>query len=392
MGDPPVQAVILAAGEGRRLTPLTNRRPKPMIPVGNKPLLEYIVEAVAAADIGQITLVVGYNQERIRNHFADGDEWGVTITYVEQATQLGTGHAVLQAESAVDGPFVVLNGDRIVEPAIIERVATAVQNGTYPLVTTTTVETPREYGVITSDGEIVTNIEEKPEGPVETNQINAGIYGFSPAFFETIRTTHTNGELTLTAALNEHAREHGGIERLSYTGQWLDVSNLWDLLRVNAGLIETEATAHSADETTRDREAVADDVVIADSVRIGPNVTLRGNTAVGRNVTIEANAVVENAIIFPDTVVGAGAVIRDAVIAGNVRMGPNVTIDGPPETMIVEETVHQDIELGGVVGDNTTIGAGATLTTGAVVGDDVDTDAGVTIDSRVPTGTTVRRG
>ncbi|SNR69946.1 glucose-1-phosphate thymidylyltransferase [Halorubrum ezzemoulense] len=392
MGDPPVQAVILAAGEGRRLTPLTNRRPKPMIPVGNKPLLEYIVEAVAVAGIGQITLVVGYNQERIRNHFADGDEWGVTITYVEQATQLGTGHAVLQAESAVDGPFVVLNGDRIVEPAIIERVATAVQNGTYPLVTTTTVETPREYGVITSDGEIVTNIEEKPEGPVETNQINAGIYGFSPAFFETIRTTHTNGELTLTAALNEHAREHGGIERLSYTGQWLDVSNLWDLLRVNAGLIETEATAHSADETTRDREAVADDVVIADSVRIGPNVTLRGNTAVGRNVTIEANAVVENAIIFPDTVVGAGAVIRDAVIAGNVRMGPNVTIDGPPETMIVEETVHQDIELGGVVGDNTTIGAGATLTTGAVVGDDVDTDAGVTIDSRVPTGTTVRRG
>lgn len=392
MSEPPVQAVILAAGEGRRLTPLTNRRPKPMIPVANKPLLEYIVEAVAAAGLEQITLVVGYNQERIRNHFADGDEWGVTITYVEQATQLGTGHAVLQAEPAVDGPFVVLNGDRIVEPAIIERVAAAVRAGTHPVVTTTTAETPREYGVITADGETVTNIEEKPEGPVETNQINAGIYGFAPAFFETIRTTHTNGELTLTAALNEHAREHGGIDRLTYTGQWLDVSNLWDLLRVNAGLIETEATAHSADETTRERATVADDVVIADTVRVGPNVTIRGNTAIGRNVTIEANAVVENAIIFPDTVIGAGAVIRDAVIASNVRVGPNVTIDGPAKTMVVEDTVHRDIELGGVVGDNTTIGAGATLTTGAVVGDDVDTDPGVTIDSRIAAGTTVRRG
>ena len=392
MSEPPIQAVVLAAGEGRRLTPLTNRRPKPMIPVANKPLLEYIVEAVAAAGVETITLVVGYNQERIRNYFADGDDWGVTITYVEQATQLGTGHAVLQAESAVDRPFVVLNGDRIVEPAIIERVAAAVRDDTHPVITTTTVETPREYGVITGDGETVTNIEEKPDGPVETNQINAGIYGFSPAFFETIRTTHTNGELTLTAALNEHAREHGSIERLSYTGQWLEVSNLWDLLRVNAGLIETEATAHSEDGATHEQETVADDVVLADSVRVGPNVTIGGNTAIGRNVTVEANAVVENAIIFPDTVIGAGAVIRDAVIASNVRIGPNVTIDGPPDSMVVEDTVHQDIELGGVVGDNTTIGAGATLTTGAVVGDDVETDAGVTIDSRIAAGTTVRRG
>ncbi|TKX61869.1 sugar phosphate nucleotidyltransferase [Halorubrum sp. GN12_10-3_MGM] len=391
MSDPPVQAVILAAGEGRRLTPLTNRRPKPMIPVGNKPLLEYIVEAVAAAGVEQITLVVGYRQERIRNHFADGDEWGVTITYVEQPTQLGTGHAVLQAEPVVDGPFVVLNGDRIVEPAVIERVAATVRGGTSPVVTVTTVETPRAYGVVTGDGETVRHIEEKPDGPVETNQINAGIYGFTPAVFETIRTTHTTGELTLTTALNEHAREQGGIEALTYIGQWLDVSNLWDLLRVNAGLIETTA-GHGDNDPTRDRNTVADDVVLADSVRVGPNVTIGGNTAIGRNVTIEPNAVVENAIIFPDTVIGAGTVIRDAVVASNVRIGPNVTIDGPPDTMVVEDAVHHDIELGGVVGDNTTIGPSATLTTGAVVGDDVETDAGVTIDSRIAAGTTVRRG
>ncbi|ELZ44620.1 nucleotidyl transferase [Halorubrum coriense DSM 10284] len=363
-----------------------------MIPVANKPLLEYVVEAVAAAGVDQITLVVGYNQERIRNHFADGDDWGVTITYAEQATQLGTGHAVLQAESAVDDPFVVLNGDRIVEPAIIERVAAAVRGGTSPTMAVTTVETPREYGVITGAGDTVTTIEEKPDGPVETNQINAGIYGFSPAFFETIRTTHTNGELTLTAALNEYARDEGKITSVTYTGQWLDVSNLWDLLTVNAGLIETTATADAEAAERADREHVADDVVIADSVRTGPNVTIGGNTAIGRNVTIESNAVVENAIIFPDTVIGAGAVIRDAVVASNVRIGPNVTVDGPAAQMVVEDTVHHDIELGGVIGDNTTIGAGATLTTGAVVGDDVEADAGVTIDSRIAAGTTVRRG
>ena len=391
MSNAPVTAVILAAGEGRRLEPLTNRRPKPMIPVANQPLLEYVIEAVAEAGINHITLVVGYHQERIRNHFRDGNEWGVTIEYVEQTTQLGTGHAVLQAEPVIDGPFVVLNGDRVVEPALIKRVAEAARSGDQPIMAITTVDTPRDYGVVAFDGEQVTGIEEKPEGPVDTNQINAGVYGFPPAIFAAIRNTHTNGELTLTATLDELADDNGGVNGLTYTGQWLDVSNLWDILTVNAGLMETGGRSNTASEGGASMN-VAADVAMADSVRVGTTATIGGNTAIGRNVTIEANAVIENAVIFPDAVIGAGAVVRDAVVANNARIGPNVTIEGTPASMVVADTVHHDIELGGIVGDNATIGPGATLTTGAVVGDDVDTDAGVTIDSRVTSGATVRRG
>jgi glucose-1-phosphate thymidylyltransferase len=255
----------------------------------------------------------------------------------------------------------------------------------------TTSETPRDYGVVAFDGDRVTGIDEKPEGPVETNRINAGVYGFSPGIFDAIRSTHANGELALTETLDELAGENGGVNGIMYTGRWLDVSNLWDLLTVNAGMIDTEAVTH-ADRSDDASVHIADDVVLADSVRVGPTVTIGGNTAVGRNVTIEANAVVENSIIFPDAVIGAGAVVRDAVVASNAQIGPNVTIEGTPSTMVVGDTVHHGIELGGVVGDNTTIGPGATLTTGAVVGDDVDTDAGVTIDSRVAAGETVRRG
>ena len=392
MTEAPVTAVILAAGEGRRLEPLTNRRPKPMIPVANRPLLEYVVEAVAEAGLDHITLVVGYRHERIRNHFGDGDDWGVTIEYVEQSTQLGTGHAVLQAESTIDGPFVVLNGDRVVDSALVQRVSAAARDGDSPTMAVTASETPREYGVVTFDGEHVTGIDEKPEGPVETNRINAGVYGFSPAIFGAIRSTDTNGELALTATLDELAEENGGVHAIRYTGRWLDVSNLWDLLTVNAGVIDTDPTTPYENQSDDDAVSVADDVVLADSTRIGPAVTIGGNTAVGPNVTIGANAVVENTIIFPDAVIGAGAVVRDAVVAGNAQIGPNVTIEGTPSTMVVEDTVHHDIELGGVVGDNATIGPGAILTTGAVVGDDADTDAGVTIDSRVTAGATVRRG
>ncbi|MFC6988742.1 sugar phosphate nucleotidyltransferase [Haloplanus sp. GCM10025708] len=120
-----MKAIIMAAGEGRRLEPLTNRRPKPMIPVGNQPVLEYVVEAVADAGIDDIVLVVGYKRDRIQTYFGDGNDWGVDVSYAVQEKQLGTGHAVLQAEPHVDGAFVVLNGDRIIEPGVVEQVIDA---------------------------------------------------------------------------------------------------------------------------------------------------------------------------------------------------------------------------------------------------------------------------
>ena len=407
-----VTAVILAAGEGRRLEPLTNRRPKPMVPVANRPLLEHVLEAVVAAGIDHVVFIIGYRQERIRNHFADGDAWGVDIEYVEQSTQLGTGHAVLQAESAVDGPFVVLNGDRIVDSVIVTEVADRAASGETPTVAVTQVDSPQAYGVVTLEGDRVVAIDEKPKGPIETGRINAGVYGFSSTIFDAIRETTTAGELTITATLNNVASA-AGVHAVSYDGSWLDVSNLWDLLTVNAALVGageaageeavSEETAGEgvatggavASETTRAHPgsvSIADDVVLGDTVRVGPNVTVGGATAIGRNATIEAGAIVENAVVFPDAVIGAGAVVRDAVIAGNARVGPNATIAGEPATVVVGDTVHHDVALSGVVGDNATIGAGATLTDGAVIGDDVAAEAGVVVDGRVEPGAVVRRG
>ena len=401
MGTAAVSAVILAAGEGRRLEPLTNRRPKPMVPVANRPLLEHVLEAVVAAGIDHVVFVVGYRQERIRNHFGDGDEWGIDVEYVEQSTQLGTGHAVLQAEPAVNGPFVVVNGDRIVDPSIVTTVCDRAASGETPTVAVTRVDNPQAYGVVTLEGDRVVAIDEKPDVPVETGRINAGVYGFSPAIFEAIRETTTAGELTITATLNDVASA-AGVYAVSYDGRWLDVSNLWDLLAVNAALIGADEAASEstvgeavASETTgahADSVSVADDAVLADTVRVGPNVTLGGATAIGRNATVEAGAVVENAVVFPDAVIGAGAVVRGAIVAGNARIGPNATVAGEPATVVVGDTVHHDVALSGVVGDNATIGAGATLTDGAVVGDDVAAEAGVVVDGRVAPGAVVRRG
>ncbi|MEZ3165569.1 sugar phosphate nucleotidyltransferase [Halorubrum miltondacostae] len=391
MNNDSVTAVILAAGEGRRLAPLTNRRPKPMVPVANRPLLEHVVEAITATAIDRIVFVVGYKQERIRNHFGDGDNWGVTIEYVEQATQLGTGHAVLQAEPVVDGPFVVLNGDRIVDPEIVSQLRDSAVEADLPAMAVTSVAHPRQYGVVSLDGERVTAIDEKPEGTVETNQINAGVYAFSPAIFDAIRETHAPGELAITATLDDLAANES-LSAVRYDGRWLDVSNLWDLLTVNAALIGESSETGADGLVLGDSVTVADDVALAGNVRVGPNVTIGGSTAIGSNATIEAGAVVENAVIFPDAVIGAGAVVRNAIVAGNVRIGPNATVAGEAATVVVGDAVHHGVALAGVVGDNASVGAGATLTDGAVVGDDVDADAGVVIDDRIESGAVVRRG
>ncbi len=110
-----MKAVILAAGEGMRLRPLTASEPKVMIPVANRPILEYVVDALVKNDVREIVMVVGYRKERIMSHFEDGKKFGARIDYVVQEKQLGNGHALLSAKDRLSGEFMVLSGDNIVD-------------------------------------------------------------------------------------------------------------------------------------------------------------------------------------------------------------------------------------------------------------------------------------
>lgn len=385
MSDSSVPAVVLAAGEGRRLDPLTNRRPKPMVPVANRPILEHVVTSIADAGVDRIVLIVGYREERIRNHFGDGDDFGVDVEYVEQEKQLGTAHAVLQAESAVDGPFVVLNGDQIVDASLVERVRDAIGDGDLPVMSVTRSGHASEYGTVSLEGDRVVEIVEKPAGPVTNEVINAGVYGFEPSIFDAIRATPTQrGELAITTTL-ERVADEDPIRAVRYRDVWLDVSYLWDLLDVNAAVIDEMDAREGSD-------AIASDVALGDDVSVGPNATVGGGTAVGDNVTIEANAVLSNAVVFPDAVIEAGAVVRDAIVAENARVGANATIAGGESTIVVDGELHEDVDFGGVVGDNASIGGGTTVAPGTVVGDGAVVDPGATVSGRIEPDAIVRRG
>ena len=172
-----MKAVILAAGEGRRLRPFTETMPKVMLPVANKPVLEYVTDAVKTSGINEIVLVVGYKKEVIMDYFKDYED--INITYVVQEKQLGTAHALLQTKDLIDGDFLVLSGDNIIDHRGIEKLLK--EESKYSMLIKEHVH-PSKYGVVVVEKNILKEIVEKPaeEGG---KFISTGIFKFPDSIF-----------------------------------------------------------------------------------------------------------------------------------------------------------------------------------------------------------------
>jgi UDP-N-acetylglucosamine diphosphorylase/glucosamine-1-phosphate N-acetyltransferase len=387
-----MKAVILAAGEGTRLEPLTAARPKPMLPVANKPLLEHVLEAAIAAGFDDFVLVVGYNRERIQNHFGNGDDWEVDIEYVVQEKQLGTGHAVLQAEETVDEEFLVLNGDLIMDRASIERLVERRRESGETVMGVTKSSDPSAYGVVEVNGKTVTDVVEKPPQYTQPSKhVNAGAYAFDRTIFDAIRATESAGEMAITDTLGRIA-DGDGVAAVRFRDWWLDVSHLWDLLAVNAQLLDRSG------RTDEQSASVHETAVVAGNAVVGTDTTIRSNTSVlpgvslGANVEVGANAVVANAVVFPDATIEPGAVVKDCIVGENATVGANSTVAGGDADIVVNDEYFAGVRLGGVVGDNTELGGGVTVDPGTVVGNDVRVTSGASLSGRIASNAVVHRG
>jgi len=362
-----------------------------MLPVLNKPVLEYVVEAVADAGIDGVVLVVGYQRERIQTYFGDGDQWDIDIEYAVQEDQLGTGHAVQQVRSLVDEEFLVLNGDRIIEPSLVEDVRATAGSGTNATLSVTRVESPGQYGIVVTENDDLVRVEEKPVGDPSSNVINAGVYRFTDAIFPAIDHSERSpdGEVRLPSAITHLAAE-ASVDVVRYRGQWLDVTYPWDLLSVNDRIVTEQDGAHN--RQIDDTAAVTDGVTIGRGATIGPNATVKRGTSLGANVSVGANVVVSNAVVMQDVTVADGAVVRDCIIDENATVGPNATVSGGTATLTVEDTVHRDVSLGAVVGANTELGGEVVLRPGTVVGDDVTAEGGTVLSGDIDANATVHGG
>ena len=398
-GGRPSSAVVLAAGEGIRLRPLTANRPKPMLPAGTRPILEHVLNALIDANVDDIHLVVGYQANRVRSHFGPTYR-GVPIEYHTQDTQLGSGHALLQARDGPDGPFLLVNGDQIIDHRIVEAVSAA---HTDAAATLAVVEGPEavDYGAVHLDGETITELIEQP-ATGEFRLFNAGVYAFSQRIFETLAALSVeHDELPLTAAIQQLINEDNQAVCGVHTDHfWMDATHPWDLLSLSRELLARGWV---------DVPTIDTDIYVADSAHVHPDATLVGPVVVDNDAVIEAGAVVgPYAAIGASSTISSGSVLSDVVVDTDTTIGPNttaielvagqgckigaaLTAGGGPADVVLDDQVYSDVDLGGVIADRVDVGGGATLEQGALIGPEATVGTGVVVRGRIDAGSAVVR-
>jgi glucose-1-phosphate thymidylyltransferase len=392
-------AVVLAAGEGTRLRPLTHNRPKPMLSAGNRPILEHVFDALVDAGVEHLVAVVGYHRTRVQEHF--GPEYrDVPIEYVVQDKQLGSGHALLQAREVVDGDMLVVNGDRIIGPEAVSAVDEAFgTEGTAGAMAVIEREDAHAYGAVTiEDGDIVTLVE-KPDSD-EYRLINAGIYAFEHSIFDAIEETpRHDGEIGLTDTITERLEERR-IRGVKTTGPWVDATYPWDILEVSAQVLASgrlsepiagEGVWVGSTATVHEDATLRPPVVVGEDCTVGPGTVVGPQTALGQNTTLGANVTVERSVVESDGRIEAGATIIDAVLGQDVHIGAGVTIPGGPGDVRVDNTVHEAQPLGAVLGDRVRVGGGVGFSPGTLVGAAARIGTGCQIRENIPVDSEVVR-
>lgn len=380
-----MDVVILAAGNGTRMRPLTDAVPKPLLSVGDRPLVAHVADAAVVAGATSLVIVVGPETDRIRSTLGDHYR-GVPIRYATQETPDGTATAVRTALSLVDGPFAVLNGDNLYDAASVR---TLVESG--PSLGVHRVENPSSYGVVeTADGRVV-SIVEKPADPT-SNLANAGAYVFpapSDDWFGVRKSDRGEYELTDVVA---RVIEHVDVTPVEMD-RWMDIGRPWELLEANESVIESyrgrvEGDVHEtavvstdavveAGATIRPGTVIEGSVLVCSGATVGPNASVRGTTLVGEGVSIGHAAEVKNSVLLPGATIPHLSYVGDSVVGHDVNLGAgtmvaNLRHDDEPVSLTVsgERRSTGRRKFGAVIGPgvktgiNTSILPGVTLAAG----------------------------
>ncbi len=380
-----MKAVILAAGEGERMHPLTYTRPKVMLPLANKPILEHLLLEMKKAGITEFLFVVGYYAETVRNYFDDGAKWGVSIEYITQKQQLGTGHAVERAEGRIDGKFLVANGDIIVKSEDIRQLMAADKI----TLTLTEVDNPADLGVVELKGNRIRRIYEKVPKP-PSRLVNTGLYMLTQDIFPAIINVPPSprGEYELTDAL-QYLIDQGYPIGYQFINYWLDLTYPWDLLEANesflsdlkaANLGEVEDNVTIKGEVSIGKGAhikansyIEGPVIIGEQCYIGPYCYLRPSTTIGDNCHIGSMVEIKNSIIMSNTKIPHHNYIGDSIIGEECNFGAgtkiaNLRFDGKSIKVMDIDTGRR--KLGAIIGDRVQTGINASINAGTVIGND----------------------
>jgi glucose-1-phosphate thymidylyltransferase len=330
-----MKGLILAGGVGSRLRPITHTQSKQLIPVANKPILYYGLEALAATGVEDVGIVVGELEEEIRGAVGDGSRWGLRVEYIHQDAPLGLAHAVLIAQEYLgEDDFVMYLGDNLVPEGITSFVRAYQEHGPDAQIFLVKVPEPERFGVAVLEGDRVVKLVEKPKEHISDLAL-AGVYLFNPSIFIAAAAIEPSGrgELEITDAI-QYLIDHGYRVRAEMiTGWWKDTGKLEDLLEANRIMLDrgehdvrgdVDAESHLVGEVMVDETAV-----IRESVIRGPAAIARGavveRSIVGPYVSVYERTRIEdseiaNSIVLEDAVISGARPVGDSLIGKNVRI------------------------------------------------------------------------
>ncbi|MFH1369548.1 MAG: NDP-sugar synthase [Elusimicrobiota bacterium] len=339
-----MKALILIGGLGTRLRPLTCYKPKPLLPIANKPFLEYQFQLIRKHGIREVVLCVAYLSHEFENYFGSGKRWGLKIRYVHEKEPMGTGGAIRNAAEFIDEPTVIFNGDILTDLDLGGMLRYHKQKKAFITIALSRVKDPTHFGLVETDksGRIESFIEKPSWDDVTCNTINAGIYIFEPKAVNFIPPgINFSVERGLFPnLLSQKYPLYGYVSK----GYWLDIGTIDKYLQANFDLLSNnidlrlEGKKHGRgmivgrNFRSSSHVEVEGRVICGNNVRISDFVQLHGNVCIGNNVSIGTGSYISDSVILDGTVIHEGARLEGAligekcVIEANSQLNPQTTL------------------------------------------------------------------
>lgn len=387
------------------MRPLTTMMPKPLLPVAGKPFMEHTIKVLRDAGITDVTILLGWLQNRVIRYFGDGSKFGVNIDYLRQEERLGTAHAIGMGKKKFNEDFLTLNGDVVLTEGMLKTIMDMYEKTPGNIVALTRVDQPEHFGIVTMQENCITDIVEKPREPI-SHLANAGIYVFTTEIFHAIENTPLSrrGEYEITDSLKILLQDHD-VYGCELSGTWVEIGMPWDMLSANEllmgmmkdndpeiqGEVESNATIKGfvrvgKGSVVKNGAYIEGPVIICENARIGPNCYLRNNVVIGNGCHIGSNVEIKNSIIMDNSKIPHHNYVGDSIIGENCNLGAGTKIanlrlnDQNVEVFLkgrkidtgrrklgvimghgVKTGINSVIDVGTVIGENAFIGPGTKI-------------------------------
>ena len=324
-----MKGVILHGGHGTRLRPLTHTGPKQLLPIANKPMSQFCLEAISETGITDIAIVIGgVGSNKVREYYEDGKKFGVNITYIEQDEPRGIAHAVRLCKEFVNNEkFLVFLGDNIIQKSITNFVKNFKNSDFDATILLCEVDNPSRFGIAEVENNKILKITEKPKEPT-SNLAVTGIYFLTPKIFQIIDDLKPSwrNEFEITDALDNLLKQNNNISFEKITDYWKDTGTPIDIINANAQVLEHICNENNIIDKSTNIEldnCVIKPSIIGKNCKIGKGVKIGPNASIGNNTTISSNVSIENSIIMSNCIIDGGLNIRDSIISANCDLHGN---------------------------------------------------------------------